>query len=417
MKDVVSPPVKVALVGLGGYGRHYGEALLNRVPLNKAHLAAAVEPHPEKSPLCAELEQSGVPIFPHLSQLFDAGISPDLVVISSPIQDHVPQSCLALENDCHVLCDKPLGATVQEADRLIRDEKTAGRIVAIGYQWSYSAAIQKLKSEIRSGLWGRPQRFKALCLWPRDLAYYQRNDWAGRKRDAQGRWVLDSPANNAMAHFLHNLLYLLGRETHLSAVPHFVTAEAFRAFPIENYDSVACRILTDEGVELHFYASHAVSEAAGPVFQLAFEEMEVGCGNQNQEILCSDKQGRTISLGSPESDPQFKKLFESIDMAAQGGPGKAVCGPLAARSQTLCVNGIQESVGEPVDLSRSLGRQEESGRIWIQGLAEAFQKAYQQGILPSELGLAWVKPGKTVDLREYAFFPGGKAPDKEQHGR
>jgi predicted dehydrogenase len=372
-----------------------------------------VEPYTDRALLYSELEQSGLPVFPQLNQLFDAGISPDLVVISSPIQEHVSQSCLALEHGCHVLCDKPLGATVQDANQLIAAEKAAGRIVGIGYQWSYSSAIQKLKEEIQSGRWGRPLRFKALCLWPRERAYYLRNDWAGRIRDAQGRWVLDSPANNAMAHFLHNLLYLLGAETHLSAKPVSVTAEAYRVFPIENYDSVACRILTDEGVELLFYASHAVPAAQGPTFQLAFKDMQVNCGSQNQEILCSDRQGRTISLGSPESDSQFNKLLESIKMAAQGEVNKAVCGPVAARSQTLCVNGIQESVGDPLDLSRSQVRREESGRIWIQGLAEAFQEAFQLDILPSELGLSWTQQGKSVDLREYAFYPGGKVPDEQ----
>ncbi len=412
MNDRSALSLEVALVGLGGYGFHYGEALLRDIPQHTAHLVAAVEPYPEKARLSSELEGSGIPVFPQLNQLFDAGISPDLVVISSPIPDHVSQSCLALEHGCHVLCDKPLGATVQDADRLIAVEKTAGRFVEIGYQWSYSSAIQKLKSKIRSGHWGRPQRFKALCLWPRDRAYYLRNDWAGRIRDAQGRWVLDSPANNAMAHFLHNLLYLLGGETHLSAKPESVKAEAYRVFPIENYDSVACRILTEQNVELLFYASHAVPTVQGPIFQLAFEDKQVNCGSPTQEILCSDKQGRTISLGSPDSDPQFKKLLGSLKRAAGTEEFKAVCGPEAARSQTLVVNGIQESVGEPLDLSRSQLLREESGRLWIYGLAEAFQEAYRLGILPSELELAWTRSGKTVNLREYDFYPGGKAPDE-----
>ncbi len=415
MKDSTVSSVKVALVGLGGYGFHYLEALLRDNPRYTAILVAAVEPYPEKARLIVDLERSSIPVFPQLNLLFDAGISPDLVVISSPIPDHVSQSCLALEHGCHVLCDKPLGATVQDADRLIAAEKTAGRFVEIGYQWSYSSAIQKLKSEIQSRHWGRPQRFKALCLWPRDRAYYLRNDWAGRIRDAQGRWVLDSPANNAMAHFLHNLLYLLGGEAHLSAKPASVTAEAYRVFPIENYDSVACRILTEQNVELLFYASHAVPTAQGPIFQLAFEDTQVNCGSPDQEILCSDKQGRTISLGSPDSDPQFKKLLQSLKMAAGTEEFKAVCGPEAARSQTLCVNGIQESVGEPLDLSLTDWFREKSDRLWIFGLAEAFQEAYRLGILPSELELAWTRQGKTVDLREYVFYPGGKSPDEHEH--
>ena len=47
-------------------------------------------------------------------------------------------------------------------------------------------------------------------LWPRDERYYSRNGWAGVKRTNDGTWILDSPTNNACAHFLHNMFYVLG---------------------------------------------------------------------------------------------------------------------------------------------------------------------------------------------------------------
>jgi hypothetical protein len=53
------------------------------------------------------------------------------------------------------------------------------------------------------GMLGRPKRLKTLVLWPRDFAYYNRNDWAGKKTDQNGRPVLDSVAHNATSHFLH----------------------------------------------------------------------------------------------------------------------------------------------------------------------------------------------------------------------
>jgi predicted dehydrogenase len=344
-----------------------------------------------------------------LEDLFASGLRPDLAVIASPPHRHVPQSCLALENGCHVLCDKPLGAVVQDADRLIRARETSKRQVLIGYQWSFSAAVQALKAEIRSGRWGRPLRFKSLCLWPRDRAYYLRNDWAGRMRDRRGVWILDSPANNAMAHFLHNLLYLLGDSPDRSAEPTEITAEAYRVFPIENYDTVSCRILTQAGAELLFYASHAVPAAVGPRLHLSFEGGEVSCRDGSGEIICRSGPRGDRSLGAPGADHPFTKLFYALELAA-AGEGPVLCGPEAARAQTLCINGIQESVAEIVDLSRSPALREGDGRLWIAGMAEDLVEAYTRGRLPSEMGRTWAVPGRPVALEGYRFFPGGVVP-------
>jgi predicted dehydrogenase len=416
VKDVISDssrPVSVALVGIGGYGRHYLRALREEIPPDRARLVAAVEPFPELCPVRLQLKQEDIPLFPSLEELFGSGWQPDLVVIASPLHEHVPQSCSALEHGCHVLCDKPLGATVQDADRLIEVEQASGRKVLIGYQWSFSRAVQALKTEIRSGRWGRPRRFKSLCLWPRDTAYYRRNDWAGRIRDRSGRWVLDSPANNAMAHFLHNMLYLLGEEADRSAVPAEVTAEAYRVFPIENYDSVACRIWTDEDVELLFYASHAVPEESGPWFHLTLEDAEIACRGRGGEIVCRSGRDEGRSLGAPADDHHFQKLFDAVRLAAADSDTEILCGPAAARPQTLCVNGIQDSVAEPTDLSGSHARHGPGGRIWIEGLSEAFIDAYRNGVLPSEVGPSWTRSGETVDLRGYTHFPGGTIPAGE----
>jgi predicted dehydrogenase len=411
------------MVGIGGYGHHYLKTLWEEVSRDEARLVAAVDPFPENAPLSPKIRQAGIPLFSHPDEMHASGLDPDLVVIASPIHEHVPQSVSALEHGCLVLCDKPVAASVQDADRLIRAEASADRSVLIGYQWSYSEAVQEMKRRIRAGDLGRPVRFKTLCLWPRDLAYFRRNDWAGRIRSSGGRWVLDSPANNAMAHFLHNLLYLLGDRADTSAQPVEVTAEAYRAFPIENYDSVACRILTACGTELLFYASHAVPEAAGPVFHLEFEDAEAECGEEGGGIVCRDPRGLQLNLGSPDSDHQFRKLFEAVRIAAaavgnreESAGTRVLCGPGAARAQTVCVNGIQDSVGDIPDLSRSHSREGEGGRLWIEGLSEAFQDAFRKGVLPSEAGAAWAKRGKTVDLRDYAYFPGGSHPEGSDNG-
>jgi hypothetical protein len=87
-------------------------------------------------------------------------------------------------------------------------------------------------------------------------------------------WVLDSPANNAAAHDLHNLLFLLGDEYNTSATPVQIEAETYRARDIASFDTIAARIhLEGTDAELLFTASHAIApeNALDPAFIIEFE--------------------------------------------------------------------------------------------------------------------------------------------------
>ena len=406
-------PVSVVLVGISGMGLHYLIALLEEFSPEAIELLAVVDPFPEKSERYSELRSRGIPMFLSLNEFYESGRFAELVVISSPIHFHVPQSCEALRHKSHVLCEKPLGATIQDVERIIQQRDTASRWVMIGYQWSYSAAIQALKKDILEGKLGKPVLLKSLYLWPRDESYYQRNSWAGEKKDEEGNWILDSPANNAMAHYLHNMFYVLGDRIETSAQPVEVIAELYRAYTIENYDSVAARVHTEDGVEHLFYASHAAAEERGPMFSFEFEHATVTYGEYSDDIIVTDLQGKAKHYGSPEAGHPLQKLFEAVEAVRK--PKTIFCGPEAARSQTLCINGIQESFPEIMTFPESMVQHDiEKGSRWVKGLSEALYDCYQKGVLPSEADFSWAKQGKLVNLRNYKFFPGGAPPHNQE---
>ena len=446
MAETGAGPVSVLVVAIGGYGAHYLKALLalacpgpgaeapgatDRQPPtdllpSRCRLAGVVDPMATQSPVWPLVSGLNVPVRSSIEEFYSEGHRADLAVISSPIHWHVPQSIVALSNGSSVLCDKPLGATIQEADELIETRDRSGRWVMIGYQWSFSSAILALKRDILAGLFGRPARCLALCCWPRDVSYYGRNDWAGRLRDeATGRWVLDSPANNAMAHYLHNLFFVLGPEMHLSARPRTVQAELYRAYPIESCDTAICRAMTEDGAELLFYASHVTERTIDPRFRLEFEDAVISCGeDEGSDIVAVGRNGQRKRYGSPEDTPQFQKLVAAIDrvstrtvpcthtvgaeLARPGGDATIVCGPEAAMSQTLGVNGMHDSVSEVTCFPSSLVRREGAPeRLFVAGLDDLLVRCYENGILPSEAGVEWAVAGRTVDLAGYRHFPGG----------
>jgi hypothetical protein len=86
------------------------------------------------------------------------------------------------------------------------------------------------------------------------------------------------------------------------------------------------------------------------------------------------------------------------------------CGIEAAMSQTLCLNGAQDSMPEIGEFPQQLlRRQGEPGRmsVTVEGLEKALIECYEKNLLPSEIGAAWGKKGKVVDLSRYDNFPGG----------
>lgn len=392
--------VTVLLVGVGGYGNNYVNSLLEEHEKRGVKIAGVVDPHPESCQRLVELKQLQIPFFEAMEDFY-AKYSADLAVISSPIQFHCHQTCLALENGSNVLCEKPVSATIQEARKMMAKEKETGKFVAVGYQWSFSDAILNLKADVQAGILGRPKRLKTLIFWPRNEEYYKRS-WAGKQKDSAGNWILDSVANNATAHYLHNMLFVLG-EGLASAEPAQVTAELYRANKIENYDTAAARIYTAAGVELLYLASHATQELQEPIFTYEFEEATVTFGQESAEIVAVFRDGRRKVYGDPFKG-LYNKLWRTVEAVRDGR--EIPCGLKAASSHTICINGMQESMPEICEFPQELIRKTGEPKLtWVQGLAEEFRACYDMWQLPSERQIPWAKRGKEIDLRGYEFFP------------
>src|SRR5439155_12631452 len=240
-------------------------------------------------------QSRGVPIHPSVQSLL-AEAEVDLLMIATPIHLHAPQTCLALQRGTNVLCEKPLAGTLADAVRMWHVQLSAKAFAAIGYQWSFSDAVQSLKRDIMNGVLGKPIRLKSIVFFPRPQMYFRRNDWAGRIRTIGGDGVLDSPVNNATSHFLHNMFYVLGRTRETSAMPQSVQAELYRANQIENYDTAAIRSRTECGAEILFYTTHAAPDRRGPKSHFEFEKAIVEFdANGDGQFIAHFHDGRTKS--------------------------------------------------------------------------------------------------------------------------
>ena len=360
-------PVKVVISAISGYGYYYLKTLLEEIPEEEAQLCGVIDPEPEKSGWYAEIVKKKIPVFADFESFYQQGYAADLAIISSPPHFHVPQSEVALKYGTNVLVEKPVGTSPEEVHRLMETRNRTGRWVEVGFQWSFSSAIQELKRDILSGRFGLPIHSSTLCFWPRPLSYYRRNRWAGRFTTDQGLVVLDSPLNNACAHFLHNLLFLLGPEMSGSATVAGVSAQCSRAYDIESYDTVKGEVYTEQAGLVRFAFSHVTEHTREPFFRIFFENAFVAMNPDTHHIEASHEGILIRDYGSPDADNQFKKLFHCIQ--AVNDPVAPICPPEAALPQVEVVHQIYASTTSiqsfPADRIVNTGK-----RRWVRGLGE-----------------------------------------------
>lgn len=122
----------------------------------------------------------------------------DAVVISTPMQCHVPQAVAALEAGKHVLSEVTAGVTMDELWWLIEAKEKYGKIYMMAENYIYTPAVQLVKSLRREGLFGEPFYAEGEYLHDvTDLAVYPNG-----KRSWRSYWQLGKRGNFYPTHSL-----------------------------------------------------------------------------------------------------------------------------------------------------------------------------------------------------------------------
>ena len=84
----------------------------------------------------------------------------DAVIVATADTFHVPASVRALEAGKHVLCEKPLGTSLEEIERLREAAERAARLVQVGHMKRFDPGLQAARAFVEDGL-GEMQALKA----------------------------------------------------------------------------------------------------------------------------------------------------------------------------------------------------------------------------------------------------------------
>jgi len=412
-------PLRFTVIGLGGYGLVHIEAVKWLASLGLGRLAGvvALEADREARPeLARALQRDGVILYDSVKQFMkDGQSSTDVLTVPIGIHAHVPVSTAALKAGLDVYCEKPVAATVQEVDALIRAQKESRRTVTVGYQHLYSNSIRRLKKRIMDGRLGNVRRLELFCGWPRSQAYYSRNEWTGRLKLGKD-WILDSPANNAHAHYVMNALYLASPHQGMAAEPTTVRAELYRGNDIEGPDTVQMQIACTDGAEVHIILTHANWFVNGPRMTLHCEHGTAYWQTDLGKTLVRYSSGRSEHFDNHVHDQWrfegFRDLVEAL--RERRSP---LCTPELARAHTLTINAMHESCPSVTAVPSEYVSDVEDWEMYpkstraqfrrINDLDEFLVVALGERAMLSELGIPWATPGlgSAFAVNDYRSFP------------
>ena len=398
--NINQQPVTVVLVGIGGYGALYVDELLADMDNSLCRLVGVVDPAAAKSPKFDCICERGIPVYATLEAFYNHNQA-ELCCIAAPIQFHTPYTVYAMEHGSHVICEKPLSGCYTDGVALAALSDKTGKFIISGYQWSHNRAILSLKRDILDGKFGAVKQMRTKILWPRRESYFKRGSgWAGKRCAADGTYILDSVANNAAAHYLHNMLFLLGDRMNSAALPVSVDAELMRVNPIENFDTCAIRMHTADGAPLLFLATHATKENEDPVFIYEFEKGSVSfAAAGGHGIVAVMNDGEEISYGNPFDDQMVKVRYALRAVRDADARAELPCIVSTAVPHAQCIWAIRDVpiADTPEALLEEIPGGENGEDILrvIRPLHDAMNLAYDKCCMLSELNDA-----VSADLRK-----------------
>ena len=161
MTDSVAGALRAGVVGLGMMGRNHVRVWDEAV--DGVDLVAVADPDPEAVRRAAH----GRAARGYASAEEMLASEPiDLLSIVAPTSLHLPIALAALAAGSHVLVEKPIAATREEAEQMMAAAARAGRILTVGHIERFNPAILELRRRLAAGELGRIFEVRATRLGP-----------------------------------------------------------------------------------------------------------------------------------------------------------------------------------------------------------------------------------------------------------
>lgn len=350
-------PTTVLLVGAHGYGSVH---LRNLARIgSRVELIGLVDPQGAPD----DGHGAGTPCWPSLDAALEAGLRPDITIVATPTNTHFALAARALEAGSDVYLEKPPVATMQQFSDLLALQQSTGRAIQVGFQSFGSHCLTELAAL------GPATSVATWASWRRDLTYWSRSAWAG-KRSLDGVPVVDGVLTNALSHAVATALHIAGARRREDIAR--VELELYRANDIEADDTSSARITLTDGriVSAALALTGAIADPA-PLVEVRTAAADVRFAYTEDRLEYPD--GRTSRPGRVDL---FEQLLDHRDT------GVPLISALVDTGAYMSVLEAVRTAADPLPI-RDVVRT--ADRVSVPDIATWVERAARAGALFSEI--------------------------------
>ncbi|WP_100330457.1 Gfo/Idh/MocA family protein [Bacillus xiapuensis] len=228
--------LKVGVIGCGSIAqhRHLPEYSFNQ----HVELVAVCDSNEERATKAAE--KYGVKAYTSYEKLLQSG-EVDAVSVCTSNDLHAPISIAALQAGVHVLCEKPMATSKEEAEAMIEAAKQSGKKLMIAHNQRFVKSHQKARQLIEDGEIGKIYSFRTAFGHggPEDWSVEGKDGWFFQKEKA-----FIGAMGDLGVHKTDLLRYLLGEE--ITEVGAFIETSAKDFSDVD--DNAVCILKTESGI-------------------------------------------------------------------------------------------------------------------------------------------------------------------------
>jgi UDP-N-acetyl-2-amino-2-deoxyglucuronate dehydrogenase len=198
--------LKFAIIGLGFIGKRHAEMVRNN---QHCELVGVADIDPKQEAYAQEHLQT--PFYLNAETMLQDIEEVDVVCICTPNGFHAEHALLALEKNCHIVCEKPLGLSKSECEKIIYKSLQMHKQVFCVMQNRYSPPSVWLHQMMTEKKLGDIYMVQINCYWNRDKRYYKEDSWKGSKAIDGG------PLFTQFSHFIDIMYWLFGDVKNIKA--------------------------------------------------------------------------------------------------------------------------------------------------------------------------------------------------------
>lgn len=218
------PTARIAVIGAGVIGQRHLQAIKQS---ERATLVAIADLNATAATIASDY---AVPFYADYRSLFTE-CQLDGVIVATPTEHHLQPTLDALDAGLHVLVEKPIMASLEEAELVIQRCRARDRHVLVGHHRRFYELVDKTRSLISDGVLGKLVAVTGQWNIRKNAAYYE-PDW--RKSWKAG------PVLTNLIHELDMLRYTCGEILSVSAE----TANSVQEFDKEDVAALVVRFET-----------------------------------------------------------------------------------------------------------------------------------------------------------------------------